>query len=209
MGQAATGGACSRGRVERATTRSTIIPNQHATGAARPDRDSPASKSLSDRCHDRCPCSALVLVAVWGLQVSRLVRQSTHHFQRRERARLAQSKLGWMYDAGHGVPQNYEEAFKWYSKPPSKGTLGRRTIWASSTTTAKRFNETSWRLTSWYCLSAAQGNTNAINNRNSLLSSLTPQQVAEGQRRARVRDRTLSRHLRLSLKEIFSKNIQS
>ena len=28
----------------------------------------------------------------------------------------AQMRLGWMYDTGHGVPQDNEEAVKWYHK---------------------------------------------------------------------------------------------
>jgi len=36
----------------------------------------------------------------------------------------------------------------------------------------------------WYCLAAAQGNTTAANNRDKLLKSLLPEQIAEGQRRA-------------------------
>lgn len=36
----------------------------------------------------------------------------------------------------------------------------------------------------WYCLAAAQGNTHAVTNRDNLLRSLTPEQIAEGQRLA-------------------------
>jgi TPR repeat protein len=37
----------------------------------------------------------------------------------------------------------------------------------------------------WYCLAAAQGNNGiAMTNRDNLLRSLTPDQIAEGQRRA-------------------------
>ena len=34
---------------------------------------------------------------------------------------LAQYNLGWMYDNGEGVVQNYEKAFEWYSKAANQG----------------------------------------------------------------------------------------
>jgi S1-C subfamily serine protease len=57
----------------------------------------------------------------------------------------AQADLGWCYDNGEGVPQDYVEAYSWYN------------------------------------LAAAQGNTNAIYNRNILVKSMTPDQIAEAQ----------------------------
>jgi TPR repeat protein len=36
----------------------------------------------------------------------------------------------------------------------------------------------------WYSLAAAQGNNNALSNRDNLIRWLTPQQIAEGQQRA-------------------------
>jgi TPR repeat protein len=36
----------------------------------------------------------------------------------------------------------------------------------------------------WYCLAAAQGNSDATSNRDKLLQSLSPEQMAEAQRRA-------------------------
>ena len=33
----------------------------------------------------------------------------------------AQTNLGWMYDKGLGVPQNYETAVKWYTLAAEQG----------------------------------------------------------------------------------------
>lgn len=35
--------------------------------------------------------------------------------------RIAQSRIGWMYEAGEGVPQNYGEAVKWYRQAAEQG----------------------------------------------------------------------------------------
>ena len=96
----------------------------------------------------------------------------------------AQSKLGWMYDTGHGVPQNYEEASKWYSKAAMQGDAWAQNnlgVMYQSGQVVRRDDVEAYK---WYCLSAAQGNTRAISNRDTLVRSLTPLQIAEGQRRA-------------------------
>lgn len=35
--------------------------------------------------------------------------------------RIAQVQLGLMYDEGHGVPKNYQQAVRWYSVAASQG----------------------------------------------------------------------------------------
>ena len=37
---------------------------------------------------------------------------------------VAQSNLGWMYDKGHGVPQDYKTAMKWYTLAAEQGDAG-------------------------------------------------------------------------------------
>ena len=36
----------------------------------------------------------------------------------------AQLNLGWMYQFGRNVPQNYEEAIKWFRKAAEQGHAG-------------------------------------------------------------------------------------
>ena len=41
----------------------------------------------------------------------------------------AQRRLGWMFDLGEGVPQDYAEAMKWYRKAADRGMLMHNSIW--------------------------------------------------------------------------------
>ena len=67
----------------------------------------------------------------------------------------AQVMLGFMYDAGRGVPQDYAEAYKWYTLAADAGDAD-----------AQMFRAT-----------AQQG-------RDRIMQSMTPAQIAEGQRRS-------------------------
>jgi TPR repeat protein/uncharacterized RDD family membrane protein YckC len=96
----------------------------------------------------------------------------------------AQSKLGRMYDTGQGVPQSYEEASKWYSKAAKQGDAWAQNNLGVMYQNGQVVRRDDVEAYKWYCLSAAQGNTSAISNRDTLLRSLTPLQIAEGQRRA-------------------------
>jgi TPR repeat protein len=89
-----------------------------------------------------------------------------------------------MYKYGEGVPQNYEEAFKWYSLAAKQGNA-----WAQNNLGVMHQNGQAVQRNvveayKWYCLSAAQGNTNAIRNRDGLRKSMTPEQIADGEREA-------------------------
>ncbi|MEG9862081.1 MAG: SEL1-like repeat protein [Parvularculales bacterium] len=42
---------------------------------------------------------------------------------------VAQFCMGWMYDKGRGVPQNYNRAVTWYRRAADQGFGGRSTIW--------------------------------------------------------------------------------
>jgi len=125
MGQAATGGACSRGRVERATTRSThnTKPTRHGERHARTATVQP-QKVYQDRCHDRCPCSALVLVAVGDCRYLVWSDNQRTIFNAEKGHAWAQSKLVGCTTLDTACRRTTRKPSSGTPKPPSKGRLG-------------------------------------------------------------------------------------
>jgi uncharacterized protein len=95
----------------------------------------------------------------------------------------AQVFLGWMHSTGKGVPQNPKEGFKWYQMAAEYGdkdaqyNLGMLVV-----NDEKKVDYVEGYK--WMNLAAAQGNTNAIRYRAQMIISMTPEQIAEGQRRS-------------------------
>lgn len=91
----------------------------------------------------------------------------------------AQSRLGYRYNTGQGVPLNYEEAFKWYSKAAKQGDAGAQNNLGVMYRNGEAVQRDDVEAFKWYLLSAAQGNTNAIISRDNLVGALVPQQESE------------------------------
>jgi TPR repeat protein len=123
---------------------------------------------------------------LWFGQEEAARRENTSAFESSKAAAekgdaWAQCKLGWMFDTGNGVPQNYAEAFKWYSAAAQQGDATAQNNLGVMFQNGQAVQRDDVEAYKWYCLSAAQGNTNAKNNRDTLIRSLTPQQIAEAQ----------------------------
>jgi TPR repeat protein len=97
---------------------------------------------------------------------------------------LAQVQIAQLYNKGEGVPQNYAEALKWYRKAAERGddvaqsNLG--LIYEHGQGVPQDFAE----AYKWYNLAASQGSKWDSLNRDNLASKMTPEQIAEGQRRS-------------------------
>jgi TPR repeat protein len=89
-----------------------------------------------------------------------------------------------MYDHGEGVPQNYEEAAKWFAKAAEQGEAYAQNSLGIMYHNGQGVPRDLMEAYKWYSLAAAKGNTNGMNNRDNLLKSLPPEQITEGQRRA-------------------------
>ncbi len=98
----------------------------------------------------------------------------------------AQNNLGVMYQEGDGVPQNHAEAVRWYRMAAEQGhadaqaNLGLNYEAGDGVPTDFITAHTS------YNISAANGHTRSGEQRDSLAKTMTPADVSEAQRRARV-----------------------
>lgn len=81
---------------------------------------------------------------------------------------LAQSKLGERYENGHGVPQNYIEAVKWYRLAALQGNALAQSHLGEIYDTGKGVPEDDAEAVKWYRLAAEQGSAFAQNNLGSM-----------------------------------------
>jgi len=97
---------------------------------------------------------------------------------------MAQAELGRMLYAGLGSPQNYQEAFRWFRNAAEQdsimGQFGLGVMYEFGEIVVQDKVE----AYKWYSLAAAEGKTEVIKYRDNMMRSLTPEQIAEGQRRA-------------------------
>jgi TPR repeat protein len=97
---------------------------------------------------------------------------------------MAQNSLGACYGNGQGVPQDHAEAAKWLRKAAEQGNADAQfnlgLCYDSGRGVPKDYTE----AYKWYNLAAAQSTTNAAHDRDQLAYRMTPEQIAEGQRRA-------------------------
>jgi TPR repeat protein len=95
---------------------------------------------------------------------------------------MAQGKLGDAYYIGLGVAANYAEAVKWYREAADHGEPAAQRHLGIMYGLGQGVPQDYVQAYKWYTLAAAQNDTNAIHNRNSILNSLTPSQIAEAER---------------------------
>jgi len=96
----------------------------------------------------------------------------------------AQARLGWTSDQGKGVPQNYEQAARWYRCAALQGDAMAQNNFGVRCEAGQGVPRDAVEAYKWYCLAAAQGEAYGVTNRDRLLPYLTPEQLADGQRRA-------------------------
>jgi uncharacterized protein len=87
--------------------------------------------------------------------------------------------LGWMYQEGRGVPQNYAEAMKWYIKAAEQGFANAQFNLGMMYAKGQGIPQSYVKAYMWWCLAAARGISAATANRDHLAKLMTPAQVSE------------------------------
>jgi TPR repeat protein len=104
----------------------------------------------------------------------------------------AQLFLGKCYLNGWGVSQDYVEAVKWFRKAAEQGDATAQSILGWCYSIGRGVPQDYVEAYKWDNLAAAQSETNAARARDNVLAQLmTPEQIAEGQRRT---SRFVARH---------------
>jgi hypothetical protein len=102
----------------------------------------------------------------------------------------AQGALGSLYDEGHGVEQDYKKALVLYEKAAEQGFTNVQTnlglLYAEGQGTAQDYAE----AYKWWALAKENGSEDAKSNLEKLEPKMTPEQIAEGQRRVEAWKKT-------------------
>jgi S1-C subfamily serine protease len=87
-------------------------------------------------------------------------------------------------EIGKGVPQDYRESVKWYRKAAEQGHAKSQYFLGLAYYHGRGVTQNFMDAYIWLNLAAAQGDQDATEARNSLLEIMSPQQIAEAQRKS-------------------------
>jgi len=97
----------------------------------------------------------------------------------------AQFNLGVKYDNGQGVPQDYQEAVKWYRRAAEQGDASAQYNLGVKYDNGQGVPQDFVEAMKWYRLAAEQGIARAKKSLETLETKMTPEQISEAQRLAR------------------------
>ena len=97
----------------------------------------------------------------------------------------AQSALGLKYASGAGVPEDDVEAVRWYRLAAEQGHAGAQWLLGSMYGRGDGVPADNVLAYMWFYLSADQGNGSALEDMDLIEQRMTPEQIAEAQRRSR------------------------
>ena len=98
----------------------------------------------------------------------------------------AQYNLGFMYEKGQGVVQDYAEAVKWHKLAAAQGDSDAKFILGLHYVLGRGVVIDDMLAHMWFNLAAAQGHEKAIKYRDDLATVLTTQQITQAQNLART-----------------------
>jgi TPR repeat protein len=97
---------------------------------------------------------------------------------------FGQANLGHMYDDGEGVAEDDAEAVKWYRAAAEQGFDKAQYILGLMYARGTGVPRSAIEAFKWWSIAAVAGNQKAIAGKAELASTLTAEQIAEGQRLA-------------------------
>ena len=97
----------------------------------------------------------------------------------------AQVNLGVIYALGFGVPQNHQEASKWFRRAAEQGDERAQTNLGQMYFHGVGVPANSIQAYMWVTLAVAQGDKEAVKLQDEIATQMTPDQITEAQRLAR------------------------
>ena len=96
-----------------------------------------------------------------------------------------QNNLGNAYYTGKGVPQDFKEAAKWYRLAAEQGNAAAQFILGSLYYSGDGVPQDYAQAYAWLSISASQGRQESVESLPNIIKTMTPAQIAEGQRLSR------------------------
>jgi TPR repeat protein len=110
-----------------------------------------------------------------GVDVAEMTRKAEQGYA------IAQYNLGVMYANGRGVPKDYVEAVKWWSKAAEQGHAAAQYNLGSMYDNGEGVPEDDAEAYAWWNVAEAGGHKSAQKNRDIIKRNLTPTQLERGQ----------------------------
>ena len=97
----------------------------------------------------------------------------------------SQMTLGVLYDYGLGVPQDKEEAFKWFRKAAEQGNFAAQFFMGRHYEDGDGVLQDFVQAHAWFNVASANGSVGASELRDEVANQMTPEQIAKAQELAR------------------------
>ena len=97
-----------------------------------------------------------------------------------------EARLGYLYQAGLGVSQDFAAAAQWYRLAAGHGNVAAQNNLGSLYLQGQGVPADPVQAAAWFSLAAAQGNEDAARNHAAVVKQLTPAQAAEAENLAKV-----------------------
>ena len=97
---------------------------------------------------------------------------------------IAQANLGWMYQSGEGVPQDYAEAMNWFRLAADQGDAIAQANLGWMYQSGKGVPINNVEAYALFSAAAAGGYEEAVSARDNAAKQLTPEQLSEGDKKA-------------------------
>jgi TPR repeat protein len=94
----------------------------------------------------------------------------------------AQMFMGYLYETGQGVPQNYTKAVQWYQRAAEQGNTLAQSQLGNMYRLGKGVSQNYIYAYMWFALAAKGGNANAKELRRFVASKMNPAEIAEAKR---------------------------
>jgi len=123
----------------------------------------------------------------WARKANEQEKAYVLKFYRKEAERgkaYAQFELGKMYAKGKDVPQDYSEAVKWYRKAAEQGHGSAQNNLGVKYSEGKGIPQDYVEAHKWFNIAGAKGIESARRNRDEIEKFMSPEQIAEAQKRA-------------------------
>jgi len=90
-----------------------------------------------------------------------------------------------MYQNGHGVEQDFNEAMKWYRLAAEQGLPIAQSNLGAMFATGRGVSKDDVKAYMWFNVAASNGQPEGVNNRDFIEKNMTPAQIVEAQKLAR------------------------
>ena len=144
-----------------------------------------ATPTVGDQASDQADCRfPEPTTTLLKTQPTRAVAACRHLAERGDA--VGEARLGYLYQAGLGVQQDFAAAARWYRLAAGKGNAAAQNNLGSLYENGQGVPRDLVQALAWFSLAADQGNDGGAVNRGIVAKQMTPAQIAEAEKLAQT-----------------------